>query len=134
VKAGADRQGEIPAEYSLTTALPYVPSPVAKDGLIFLWTDGGVVHCIRASDGETLWRERASGPAFASPVLAGDTLIGCSKTGEVVALHAGEEFKVLGKSDVGEPVNATPALAGGKMLLRTETRLIAVSGKASVVE
>ncbi|MDG2126268.1 MAG: hypothetical protein P8J87_21380, partial [Verrucomicrobiales bacterium] len=92
------------------------------------WTDSGIVNCIEAESGKSLWRERASGPAYSSPIIIGDVLLGCSKRGEVVAVKTGKEFAVLGKSEVGEALNATPIVAGGKLIIRTATRLIAVGG------
>ncbi len=113
--------------FSVKKGLPYVPTGVSDGGRLYLWGDGGVVHCVEVGGGETLWRERASGPCYASPLLLGDVLVGCSKKGEVVMLRAGGAFEVLGRSEVGEPLYATPAFVGGRLLLRTATRLIAVA-------
>lgn len=118
------------SEYVVTTGLPYVPTPVARDGLIFLWTDAGVVNCLDAETGESIWRERASGPCFASPICVGDVLLGVDKQGAVVALRAGRAFEVVGRSEVGEPVDATPAVVGDRLLIRTKSKLICVGGKA----
>ena len=112
--------------FSVKSALPYVPTGVSDGERLYLWGDGGVVHCVKNDGGETLWRERASGPCYASPLLLGDVLVGSSKKGEVVMLRAGDTFEVLGKSEVGEPLYATPAFVEGKLLLRTATRLIVV--------
>ena len=46
--------------------------------------------------------------------------------GEVVTLAAADTFKVLGRSSLGESTRATPAVAGGRMFLRTESHIIAV--------
>ena len=41
--------------------LPMVPTPLVKDGRLFLWGDDGVVSCLRVATGETVWRERVEG-------------------------------------------------------------------------
>jgi hypothetical protein len=46
--------------------------------------------------------------------------------GEVVCLAASEQFQELGRSALGETSRATPAVAGGRMFLRTESHLLAV--------
>ena len=123
------RSKGVEPEWVETRGLPYVPTPVVRDGRLYVWTDSGILNCIDLKSGESLWRERASGPAYSSPVLVGDVIYGCSKQGEVVAVKASKGFEVIGKSDVGEEVNATPVVADGKLIIRTATRLIAVGGK-----
>ena len=49
-----------------------------------------------------------------------------SADGEVVTLAATDTFKVLGRSPLGESTRATPAVALGRMFLRTESHLLAV--------
>ena len=41
-----------------------------------------------------------------------------SKAGELVCVAASREFRVLGRSELGEPSNATPAVADGVLYLR----------------
>jgi hypothetical protein len=73
--------------------------------------------------------ERAGGRYFSSPVCVDGKLYAVSDQGEVVVIATGDEFKVLGRTSLGEPSNATPAVAGGIMYLRTEKHLISVGGK-----
>jgi hypothetical protein len=39
--------------------------------------------------------------------------------GKVTVLKAGGQWEVLGVNDIGEPIHATPALAGGRIYVRT---------------
>ena len=59
-------------KYRVTQQAPYVPTPVARGNLVFLWYDKGVVTCIDADTGERHWRERVGGNYSGSPVCAGD--------------------------------------------------------------
>ena len=53
----AVRPGPTPeVAYRITTQAPYVPTPIANDGLIYLWYDKGIVSCIRAEDGRRVWQ------------------------------------------------------------------------------
>jgi outer membrane protein assembly factor BamB len=107
----------------LRTSIPQVITPVAHRGLLFVWSDRGVVTCCDLEDSETKWTERVGGRFAGSPVVAGDTVYCMSMEGEAVALAASEQFNVLGRSDLGEGSQATPAIHNGRMYLRTETSL-----------
>lgn len=125
----ADGDDPAPAvRYRLGSSLPYVPTPIAVGELLFLWSDGGIVSCLRAADGERLWRERLSGEFFGSPICVADRLYAISKDGVLFVLAAAKTFDLLGQVDLDEPSNATPAVAGGVLYLRTERHLISVGG------
>jgi outer membrane protein assembly factor BamB len=108
------------------TIAPYVPTPVAKDELLFLWADKGIVTCASATNGETFWSERIGGNVSTSPVIAGDKLIGIDEDGTVTILSASRSFQLLGKVKLGEVTRSTPLLAENYLLVRTDTKLICV--------
>lgn len=109
--------------YELTRGVPYVPTPIAVGELLFLWHDGGMLTCVELATGETVWRERIGGKYFASPVQVGDAICNVSTDGELVAVAAGRDYKLLGKQALGEPSNATPAIANQRLYVRTESKL-----------
>src|SRR6185437_6548263 len=41
-----------------TDSTPYVPTMVAKDGLLFCWGDAGLVLCRKQKTGEIVWQQR----------------------------------------------------------------------------
>jgi hypothetical protein len=49
--------------------------------------------------------------------------------GDLVVLKAGGEFEQVARIALGEGSHATPAVSGGRMYLRTFSRLISVGGK-----
>ncbi len=108
--------------------LPYVPTPVAVDGLLFLWNEAGIVTCLRAATGEEVWKERIGGRYFGSPVCVGGHLYAMSMDGELVVLAAGDRFEIVSRHDLGEGSQATPAVSNGVMYLRTERHVVAVGG------
>ncbi len=105
---------------------PYVPTPVAKGDLMFLWGDTGIVSCVKLPDGEVLWSKRIGGNVSSSPVIAGDKLVGISEDGTVTILAATAEFTELGRVKLEETCRATPALGEHFGLFRTASRLICV--------
>jgi outer membrane protein assembly factor BamB len=121
---------EPPVEaYRLKQSVPNIPTPVTADDMVFLWHDRGIVTCIDAATGKSHWRERVGGNFHSSPVRIGDRIFCISLDGEVVVIAASKEFKLIARSKLDEPVTATPAIAEGRMLIRTEKSLICLGGK-----
>ena len=110
--------------FKIDRAAPYVPTPVAKDDLVFLWYDRGIVTCVEVPSGRVVWRKRVGGNFFGSPICVGDRLYCLSTDGECVVLHAGRRYKLLARNPVGELSHATPAVYRGRLYLRTYTHLI----------
>ena len=105
---------------------PYVPTPICSGERLYLWGDRGVVTCVKAADGAVLWRGRVGGVFSASPIEVGGAVINVSAEGEVVVIADGDAFEVLGRTPLGEPCRATPAVAGGRMFFRSVGRLLAL--------
>ena len=125
------RPGKEPkVEYEVKRQAPYVPAPVAYGDLMFLFDDRqGFVSCINVADGKQLWLERVASQFFGSPVRAGDKLFCVDQTGVVVCLAASPVFHELGRTDLKEQSRSTPAIAGGRMYVRTISHLYSVGGK-----
>ncbi len=121
-----DRGVEAKVAYNVQGSLPYVPTPVAKGNLLFLWHDNGVVACIDAPTGKRLWQQRVGGNFFGSPVRVGDRLYCISRSGEMVVLAAADKYQLLARIPLGEASHATPAVADGVMYLRTVSHLMAL--------
>jgi outer membrane protein assembly factor BamB len=129
-RPGDPAKGIKPAvAYELKGTLPYVPTSVSDDRLMFLFGDQGVVSCIRAASGEICWRERLDVKFFASPVLAAKRVYCIARDGQMIVLAAADRYQLLARFALGEPSNATPAIAGGTMYLRTASHLMAIGGK-----
>ena len=130
VKPGHATKGASPIlAYKLRRSIPYVPTSVARDGLLFLWGDAGIVTCVRAKSGDLVWQERVEGRFFGSPVWVEGRLFCISTTGKVVVISAADKFKQIAVNDLGEASNATPALGTDRMYLRTLGHLVSLGGK-----
>ncbi len=114
--------------YEFKNSIPYVPTPVVKDGLLFLWGDNGLVVCHRAATGERLWQHKISDSFYSSPVWANGCLYAVSRKGVVYVLRAGETPELISSIPLGEPSFATPAIAEGALYLRTESHLFCLGG------
>jgi outer membrane protein assembly factor BamB len=122
--------------YELKRAIPYVPTSIAAKGMLFYVTDNGVMTCAHPETGEPIWKERLEGNFFGSFVCAGDKLVILSKESEAFVIAAADKFQLLGQTplkleDEGTkepPLSTTPALANGRMFIRTYTHLVSVGG------
>ncbi|MEE2947200.1 MAG: PQQ-binding-like beta-propeller repeat protein [Verrucomicrobiota bacterium] len=131
VKPGGAAKGTPPSiAYKLRRSIPYVPTSVAKEGLLFLWGDSGVVTCVQAKTGELNWQERVEGRFFGSPVWVEGRLFCISTAGKMVVIAASDSFKSIAVNDLGEPSNATPALDENQMYVRTLGHLISLGDVA----
>jgi outer membrane protein assembly factor BamB len=124
---------EAKTAFRIRRAAPYVPTPVYKEGRLYLWSDGGIVSCIEVETGDTLWSERVGGRYFGSPILMDDRILCVSDTGEAVWVAAEDEFKILGRVQLSEGSNATPAFSGDSLYLRSESSLISIGGPGELV-
>jgi outer membrane protein assembly factor BamB len=119
--------GKPTKKYELTRSAPYVPTPVAKNGLMFLFYDKGVASCVDLQTGETHWQQRLPGYYSGSPVIAGDFVyVADYNNSEMVVLAASKHFKLIARNPLGEPSRATPAITGNTMYIRTESHLMAI--------
>jgi outer membrane protein assembly factor BamB len=109
--------------------MPYCPTCIAKDGLLFMFDDVGYVTCLRSANGEQLWRERAAKKFLGSPVWADGKLFCVTTTGDVVVVRAGESYELLAINPLGEKCHSTPAIAGGRMYVRTLSQLFSIGAK-----
>jgi outer membrane protein assembly factor BamB len=130
VKPPADGAAAPVEVYGLDTRIvPYVPVSVVHDGLLFAFHDQGTVSCLRVATGEVVWSEKPAGRYFGSPVWADGKLYSITVDGDVVVLRAGPKYELLGVHPLGEKSHATPAVADGRMYLRTYSHLFSLGGK-----
>ncbi len=130
IQPGNPEQGtQARVAYALEGPLPYVPMPVAKGNLLFLWQDRGVVSCLDALSGKVLWRERVGGEFFSSPIRIGDRLYNTSRDGQMVVLAAAEKYELLARFALGEATHSTPAVTPDSLYLRTVSHVMALPGK-----
>ncbi len=96
---------------------------------VFMVSDKGVATCMNQENGEAIWRERIGGKYAASPVFDGEKIMAISEDGLIKFFKADDEFKLLGKSKLGDGFMASPAIAGKRIVLRSLTHLYCVSSE-----
>lgn len=113
--------------------VPYVPSPVLYQGVLYMAKTGGIVTSLDPANGGLLKQgrsEKALGEYYASPVAADGKVFLLSEEGKMTVLKAGPQWEVLAVNDMGEECYATPAVSGGRIFVRTRGTLYAFAGGA----
>ena len=106
--------------------LPYIPAPLVYEDVMYLVKTGGIITALDSATGRPLKEGRsrdALGEYFASPVAADGKVFLASEEGKITVLKAGREWEVLKVNDLGAEVHATPALAAGRIYVRTRDGL-----------
>ena len=94
--------------------------------------DNGIVTSLNPETGEAIAQGRfmgALGNHFASPIAADGHVFFSTEPGAVVVLPPGGDLKPLAVNTIGEPIYATPAVADGRIYVRTTQALWAFGSK-----
>ncbi|MDA0282724.1 MAG: PQQ-like beta-propeller repeat protein [Planctomycetota bacterium] len=106
-----------------------IGSGVFLDGLIYMANAGpNILQCIDPETGDVVWQERAPGGAHWSSLVAADGhLFVTDQSGTTHILKASREgLNIVASNKLGESSNSTPAIADGRVFLRTFRNLYCV--------
>lgn len=101
---------------------PDVSTPVIdrEHNVVYLCNERGLLYVVKADSGEMVCDERMFADKHRStPVLVGELLILPGRNGEILALTRGEKPQVVSKIALGEETTASPAVARGRIYIRT---------------
>ncbi len=112
--------------YHLDKGIPQVPTPIVAGDLLFLLQDRGTLSCVDLATGKQHYRQRLGGDFHSSPIRIGNRIFVTARNGDVTVLAADRKFEVLARNSLGEQCHATPAVANGRLYLRTENSLICI--------
>src|SRR5262249_10809013 len=111
-----------------------VSSPILVAELIFAADKDGVLTCHDPANGRMLYAVRLNaGRSLASPILMRGKLLFLLDTGTTLVVEPGRTFKEVGRNKLGEgnelEFEASPAVARGRMFLRSQTHLYCIGEK-----
>jgi outer membrane protein assembly factor BamB len=105
-----------------------VSSPLVYRGLVYLIKNGGVLTVRTVETGEQVYvarLRRASGGYYATPVAAAGLIYFASDAGKITVIKAGPKLEIVSQCEIGEPIYATPAIAGNALYVRSKNQLYA---------
>ncbi len=112
----------------------YVPSPVLSGDKIWSVSERGILSCIKAADGASVYSKRLDlGGVYASPIVADGKIYIVSREKGTAVVAADDKGEVLSTNtfDDDTDFNAGPAVVDGKLLLRSNKFLYCVSKSAA---
>lgn len=108
----------------------YMTSVLVYDSLLYRLKWNGNLACFDARNGELIYQETVHPSSFiASPVAADGLIYLVSEIGDLYIVKAGKEYEVQKKIPLGEASLVCPAITEGMLILRTASRLMAVSDR-----
>jgi outer membrane protein assembly factor BamB len=105
---------------------PTRPAPLVLGDHLFMVNDKGILTCLDAKSGKSIWRERLDGDFTASPVSAGNLLVLPNESGKTFVVQAGNEFKLIAANRLDAGCMASPAIIGNDLILRTKAHVYCI--------
>jgi len=106
--------------------VPQVPSTLLYKNVLYMINDSGILLSFDPTTGNVLKQGRLHGAIdkyFASPVAADDKVFLIGQAGQVSVVKAVGEWEVLKVNELDDEVYATPAIADGRIYIRTRSAL-----------
>ncbi|MBM3770529.1 MAG: hypothetical protein FJW27_04420 [Acidimicrobiia bacterium] len=107
---------------------PDVPTPVTDGQLFYSINDRGIIYCLDARTGKTVYgpQRLRSATYSGSPVLADGKIYITDEDGVTTVLQAGSTFARLAENDLEDYTLSSPAISDGQIFIRTASFLYAV--------
>jgi len=106
---------------------PYISSPVLVENAIYLVKgNSGILSSVNVVDGSTILDSvRLPGieQMYASLVSANGHIYACGRSGEIIVFKHGKTYQQVQQFNLGEPVDATPAISGNRLFIRGHQNL-----------
>jgi len=107
-------------------SIPQLPSALLYRGVIYMINDGGILTTLNPENGQPYKQGRLRGAVdkyYASPVAADGKVFFVGNSGVVTILKAGPDQEILSVNELDDECFATPAIADGRIYIRTRGML-----------
>ncbi|MCA9064963.1 MAG: PQQ-binding-like beta-propeller repeat protein [Planctomycetaceae bacterium] len=92
----------------------------------------GLITCLEAKTGTTVWKEQLDGQYSATPIFAQDRIYLFNEDAACTILRPGRQFDVLAVNSLAsQPLRATPAVDGNALIVRTADSLYRIEAVAA---
>lgn len=130
-----DGKGDVTATnlvWETDEGVPDATSPVHDGQRIYLINSDGLLTCVNARTGKSLWMHELDARYYASPTIAGNVMILLDRKGRATLLEPGDQFKQIGTGDLGEECNASPVPIGQRLYIRGVKNLFCIEAGAKL--
>ncbi len=117
--------------WTVTKGLPYVPSPLVYQGLMYTVNMRGRLAAHEVKTGKEVYLDEQVGLAgiYASPVAANGHIYLCGLDKSLIVVKAGEVPEKVSATKLDDRIAATPAVVGDTLYVRTGKTLFAFAAK-----
>ena len=107
---------------------PDVPTPVSDGAYLYSINDRGILFCLDAKTGKTVYGpQRLRNATYSgSAVLADGKIYITDEDGVTTVLQSGPKFALLAENDLGDYTLSSPAISEGQIFVRTASFLYAI--------
>ena len=130
IKLGGDGRGgdqtSTAIRWRYQKPVPQVPSTLLYKGVLYMINDSGILISFDPATGNVIKQGRLHGAIdkyFSSPVAADDKVFLIGEGGAVSVLKAAGDWQVLAVNELDDECFATPAIADGRIYIRTRSAL-----------
>jgi outer membrane protein assembly factor BamB len=112
---------------------PDVPTPVTDGTYLYSINDRGIMYCLDAKTGKTVYGpQRLRNATYSgSAVLADGKIYITDEDGVTTVLRAGPTFEVLAENDLGDYTLSSPAVSEGQIFIRTASFVYAIGPRTA---
>ncbi len=115
--------------FTVKKNVPHNPCPLVVGDALYMVSDAGVLSCLDAKKGTERWTERVEKAYSSSPIFAGGLIYLLSEDGTTTVFKPGASYEEVAKNRLGEKTQASFAIDGDALLLRTEKALYRIEKK-----
>jgi outer membrane protein assembly factor BamB len=107
---------------------PDVPTPVSDGTYLYSINDRGIMYCLEARTGKTVYGpQRLRNATYSgSAVLADGKIYITDEDGVTTVVRSGPKFELLAENDLGDYTLSSPAVSDGQIFIRTASFVYAI--------
>ena len=122
--------------WTQTRSMPRTPSAICHQDVLYVVNESGVLQTFSAGTGELLHKDRlaARGTIYSSLALGDGKLFVGTRDGAVAVVSAEAEWQDLHNAKLDGEIQASPAIADGRVYFRTSQSLYCFGHQASPVK
>ena len=130
ITPGSGESAEKHVAWSVARSGPPMASPLIYNGCVYVLDQrGGILACYDAETGKQHYKQRIEGARgfTSSPWAYGGKVFCLDEAGTTYVIEPGAEYKLVRTNKLDEMFWSSPALAGGKLLLRGVDHLYCIA-------
>ena len=107
-------------KWETATDVPQISTPVIVDSLIYMVHERGDLTCLKARNGEVIWKTKLNGQFNASVLYASGNIYLFGVKGKTYVIKPGLSYQLVSENQLDGMVKATPAIVRDNIIFRTD--------------